>query len=133
MARGQSQENPIPFLIWVGLAGWLVPGGGYLLLRESGRAVIIFLTIALTFCAGIYIGSIGVIDRISAPLWFWVQMMNSPLVAIIGHFTAGGGYLVYGRPNEIGQIYTSTTGLLNLLCIVNSVYMAFLRKTGAIE
>lgn len=133
MARGQIRDNPMPFLIYVGLAGWLVPGGGYLLLRETGRALIIFLTIGLTFCAGIYIGSIGIVDRISAPLWFWVQMSNSPLVAIIGHFTAGGGYLVYGRPNEIGQIFTSTAGLLNLLCIVNSVYMAYLRKTGAID
>jgi hypothetical protein len=131
--RGQLRENPIPFVIYVGLAGWLVPGGGYLLLRETGRGLIIFLTIALTFCVGVYIGSIGVIDPIGARLWYLVQMMNSPLVAIIGHFTAGGGYPVYGRPNEIGQIYTSTTGLLNLLCIVNSVYMAYLRKTGAIE
>jgi hypothetical protein len=117
----------------VALAGWIVPGGGYLLLKEIKRALIIFIMISLTFCLGLYIGSLGVIDRISAPLWFWVQMMNSPLVAVIGHFTAGGGYLVYGRPNEIGQIYTSTAGLLNLLCIVNSVYMAYLRKTGAIE
>ena len=133
MARGQSRENPIPFVIYVGLAGWLVPGGGYLLLRETWRSLIIFVTIALTFCVGIYIGSIGVIDPIGARLWYLVQMMNSPLVAIIGHFTAGGGFPVYGRPNEIGQIYTSTTGLLNLLCIVNSVYMAYLRKTGAID
>jgi len=133
VARGQSRENPIPFVIYVGLAGWLVPGGGYLLLRETWRSLIIFVTIALTFCVGIYIGSIGVIDPIGARLWYLVQMMNSPLVAIIGHFTAGGGFPVYGRPNEIGQIYTSTTGLLNFLCIVNSVYMAYLRKTGAID
>jgi hypothetical protein len=38
-------------------------------------------------------------------------------------------FTVYGRPNEIGQIYTSIAGLLNLLCIVNAVYWAHLRRT----
>jgi hypothetical protein len=133
VARSQTRENSTPFLIVVALAGWLIPGGGYLLLKETGRALIIFVTIALTFGAGIYIGSFGVVDPIGARLWYLVQIMNSPLVAIIGHFTAGGGYPVYGKPNEIGQIYTSTTGLLNLLCIVNSVYMAYRGKTRSGE
>ncbi|MCJ7730583.1 MAG: hypothetical protein MUO27_12020 [Sedimentisphaerales bacterium] len=129
MARWQSQENPLPFLFLVGLAGWFVPGGGYLLQKETVRALIIFVTIALTFFLGLYIGSIGVIDPIGARPWYFAQIMNSPLVAIIGHFTARGGYPAYARPNEMGQIYTSTAGLLNLLCIVNSVYLAYLRKT----
>jgi hypothetical protein len=133
MARRQSEENPLPFLFVVGLAGWIVPGGGYFLLKENMRALIIFVTITATFFLGLYIGSIGVIDPIGARLWYVVQMMNSPLVAIIGHLTAGGGYPAYARPNEIGQIFTSTTGLLNLLCIVNSVYLAYLRKTGVAE
>jgi hypothetical protein len=117
----------------VGLAGWLVPGGGYLVLKETWRALIIFVTIAATFGGGLYIGSIGVVDPIGYKLWYMVQMMSSPLVAIIGNHTQGGGYLVYGRPNEMGQIYTSTAGLLNLLCIVNSVYMAYIRKTQGEE
>jgi hypothetical protein len=128
-----SKPNPFPFLFLVGLAGWFVPGGGYLLLKERSRALIIFVTIAVTFGLGLFIGSIGVIDYIGSRLWFIVQIMNSPLVAIIGSMTAGGGYPAYGRPNEMGQIYTSTAGLLNLLCIVNSVYLAYLRKTEGAE
>jgi len=133
MARSRLSQNPIQMVIIVALAGWLIPGCGYLLLKEISRALIIFVTIALIFGLGIYIGSIGVIDPVGANLWYVVQMMNSPLVAIIGHFTAGGGYPVFGRPNEIGQIYTSSAGLLNLLCIINSVYMAYRGKTTATE
>jgi hypothetical protein len=128
VSRPQSKENIPAFLFLVGLAGWIVPGGGYLLLRESARAIIIFITIAATFGVGLYIGSIGVVDPISSRLWFIIQMMTTPAAAAIGHMTAGSGFPVYGKPNEIGQIYTSTAGLLNLLCIVNSVYMAYLRK-----
>jgi hypothetical protein len=133
MTRPQSRENALPFMFLVGLAGWVIPGGGYLLLKETGRAIIIFVAVALTFCIGLYIGSIGVIDPVREWLWYVVQMMNSPLVAIIGHQTAGGGYPAYGRPNEMGQIYTSIAGLLNLLCIVNSVYLAYLRRTESVE
>jgi hypothetical protein len=113
----------------VALAGWFLPGGGYLVLKETSRALIIFVTIVAIFAAGLYIGSIGVVDPFRARLWYIVQMANSPLVAIIGSYTKGGGFPVFGRPNEMGQIYTSTSGLLNLLCIVNAVYMAYLRKT----
>ena len=131
--KTQSQKNPIPFLILVALAGWIIPGGGYLLLKEIARGLIIFVSITLLFCLGIYIGSIGIVDSVGSTLWFLLQLANSPFVAIIGYLTAGGAYPVYGRPNEMGQIYTGTCGWLNLLCIVNSVYMAYLEKTNQWE
>ncbi len=123
MVFGIQRKNPF-FLIWIGLAGWLVPGGGHFLLGETKRAAIIFFTISATFCIGIYVGSIGVIDPVHSWPWFIAQIMNSPVVAVIGRMTAGGDYPVYARPNEIGQIYTSITGLLNLLCIVNAVHLS---------
>ncbi len=125
----RSKENQVLFLLVVGLLAWLVPGAGHFVLKEKKRAIIIFATIVLTFCVGIYAGSIGVIDPVGAWWWYVAQIMNSPMVAVLGHLTAGGAYPVYGRPNEIGQIYTSITGLLNLLCIVNAVYLAHLRST----
>jgi len=123
----RSRENHILFLLLVGLAGWLVPGGGYAVLREKRHAIIIFATIALTFAAGLYIGSIGVINPIGAKPWYLAQILNSPAVALIGHLSVKADYAVYGKPGEIGQIYTSIAGLLNLLCIVNAVYTAHLR------
>jgi hypothetical protein len=120
----RSKESHVFFLIVVGLLAWLVPGAGHYVLEEKRRAIIIFVTIVLTFCTGIYIGSIGVIDYIGAKPWYLAQIMNSPMVAALGRLTASGAYPVYGRPNEIGQIYTSIAGLLNLLCIINAVYLA---------
>ena len=136
MPRRQSRENPLQYLLLVGLAGWIIPGGGYFLLKETRRAVIIFVTIVLTFVLGVYIGSIGVVDpigTIGTRLWYFVQMMTTPFVAIIGRLTAGGGYPVFGGPNEMGKIYTGIAGLLNLLCIVNSLYLAYIRRTATVE
>jgi len=128
-----SKQNHILFLLIVGLLAWFVPGAGHFVLNEKKRAIIIFVAIITTFCIGLYAGSIGVIDYVNAKPWYVAQIMNSPTVAVLGHLTATGNYPVYGRPNEIGQIYTSITGLLNLLCIVNAVYLAHLRRTQAAE
>lgn len=128
MAR-LSKEKQTLLLFVVGLLAWLVPGAGHFVLKEGKRSVIIFVTVVLTFCIGIYIGSIGVINLYGTTPWYVVgaQVMNSPLVLVLGRLSAGGAYTVHGWPNEIGQIYTSTAGLLNLLCIVNAVYLAHLR------
>jgi hypothetical protein len=128
MAR-YAKEKQTLFLLIVGLLAWLVPGAGHLVLKEKERSIIIFVTIVVTFCIGIYVGSIGVINLYGATPWYVVgaQVMNSPMVLALGNLTRGGAYTVHGWPNEIGQIYTSTAGLLNLLCVVNAVYLAHLR------
>jgi hypothetical protein len=126
--RTRSAENLIPFLIFVALLSWFVPGGGYFWLKEKKRAVIVFTTITVTFWLGVYIGSIGVIDPVLAKPWYVAQIINSPAVALLGHVAAGGGFPVYGRPHEMGQIYTGVSGLLNLLCIVNTVHLAIRRQ-----
>ncbi|MBN2269802.1 MAG: hypothetical protein JXN61_04260 [Sedimentisphaerales bacterium] len=125
----RSKENHFVLLLTVGLAGWLIPGGGHFILKERARAIIIFAVIVVTFAMGLYIGSIGVVNPVAGKLAYTAQIMNSPAVAVIGHITKQGEYSVFGKPNEIGQIYTSITGLLNLLCIVNAVYLAHLKET----
>ena len=128
MARDRKEQHAL-FLLSVGLLSWLVPGGGYYLIKEKARAAILFVTISLTFVLGLYAGSIGVVDPVESWLWYFAQAMASPLVILLGNHTAGGGYPVYGQPNAVGQIYTSIAGLLNLLCIVNAVYLAHMRRT----
>jgi hypothetical protein len=119
-------------LLIVAALGWAVPGAAYLLLGETKRAFIVFITIALTFTIGIYVGSIGVVDPLTEVTgilgrfnpWYLAQVLNSPVVFLIGKATAAGAYPVYGKPQEIGQLYTSISGLLNLLCVINCIYMA---------
>ncbi|UCD52687.1 MAG: hypothetical protein JSW27_08625 [Phycisphaerales bacterium] len=126
MAQTWKDNHPL-FLTIVGAAAWLVPGAGHFLLNEKRRAIVICVTVVLMFLVGLYVGSVGVIDPIGAKPWYAAQLMNSPAVFWLGRIGATGAYPVYGRANEIGQIYTSIAGLLNLLCIVNAVYMAHLR------
>ena len=125
----RSKESHIVLLLTVGLAGWLIPGAGHFIIKERARAIIIFTAIVLTFALGLYVGSIAVVNPVTGKLAYVAQIMNSPAVAAIGRITKEGQYTVFGKPNEIGQIYTSIAGLLNLLCIVNAVYLAHLKTT----
>ena len=126
--RKTVEQNQLLLMLTVGLSAWLIPGGGHFLLKEKKRATVIFATIFLTFSVGLYIGSIGVIDPVGAWPWYLAQIMNSPLVAILGHIAGGGAYPVYGRPSDLGRIYTCISGLLNLLCAANALYLAYIGR-----
>jgi uncharacterized membrane protein YuzA (DUF378 family) len=127
MASPWKDNRPL-LLISIGALAWLVPGAGHYALNEKRRAGIIFVALTLTFLVGLYVGSVGVVDPVHARPWYVAQVMNSPLVMLLGRIGASGEYRVFGRANEIGQIYTSIAGLLNLLCIVNAVYTAHLQS-----
>lgn len=121
----QSKIDHSLFLVVVAVLAWAVPGAGHFVIKERKRAIIIFITITLTFLTGLYIGSVGVIDPVGAWPWYIAQMMTSPAVGMLGQITKTGQYVSYGKPADIGQIYTSIAGMLNLLCIVSAVYMAY--------
>ncbi len=119
-------------LIVVGLAAWAVPGGGHFIIKERKRGIIIFVTVTLTFLAGLYVGSIAVIDRVGAKPWYAAQIMTSPAVGLIGNMVEMSKteadepkYVSFGKSHDVGQIYTSVAGMLNLLCIISAVYMTW--------
>ncbi|MBW8001577.1 MAG: hypothetical protein FVQ80_06095 [Planctomycetes bacterium] len=120
---GSGKGGQIISLFAIGLFSWIVPGGGYFLLGKRKRALILFLTIVITFSLGLYVGSVGVVDPVGSKPWYFAQIMTSPMVILLGQITVSNGYVVYGKPSEIGQIYTSIAGLLNLLCLINAVYL----------
>ncbi|MBN1788751.1 MAG: hypothetical protein JW806_10225 [Sedimentisphaerales bacterium] len=112
----------IAFLLIVGLGAWWIPGTGHWLIGQPKKAAIIFLSILSAFTLGIWLGSIAVID--AGTPWYWAQMLNSPLVAYFAHLSSSLNLESYGKPREIGEIYTAIAGMLNLLCVVNAVYLA---------
>ena len=46
----------------VALVGWLVPGGGYVMIGQRARGMVVGITILLIFVAGLLIGGIRVVD-----------------------------------------------------------------------
>jgi len=120
------------FAVFIGAISWVVPGLGQIVLGHRARGIVILVGICGLFMLGLWIGSIGVIDPVQAVLWYGGQMLASPVVAFIADYTRPVNgiwpYSSNGRPYEIGQIYTAIAGALNLLCIVNAMYIAYTGK-----
>lgn len=108
----------------VGFLGWLVPGAGYMYLGLRARGVIVCVTICVTFFLGLLIGGVEMVDPEFSLPWFLAQVMaGMPALAAFAlqdpNLPAG-----VGRGIDMGQLYTSVAGLLNVLCIVDSVVRA---------
>ena len=131
--KQETKLESVIYLCLVGLAGWVVPGGGHLMIGRKDKAAVIFAGVVLAFAIGVYIGSVGVIKPVVEVLWYIPQMMVSPAVKLLGMITVKNGIESFGKPNEIGQIYTSMAGMLNLLCVVNAVYLANLKVSAKAE
>ena len=126
--------NLSEFII-AGLLAWLIPGAGHFYLGLRKRAVLLFVTIEITFLIGLYIGTIRIVDPAQSVFWFIAQIFAG-LNTIISHLWA----LRLGSPHvdpshllirdwsyHIAVLYTAVAGLLNLL----AVFDALIRASGA--
>ena len=132
------------------LAGWLVPGLGPVLLGQGRRGGILVVTISLLWLAGLIIGGVSVIDSRSDRLWFSGQMLIGPSL-LVDHYhqslkAEADGYPeppervesenedeeepeppvyepAYGQMSAQGTLYTALAGLLNLLAMLDVVYL----------
>jgi Family of unknown function (DUF6677) len=136
MAKEKELSQPMPpVMSWLPavLLGWLVPGSGHILLKRTGRGVLLFLTIGATFIFGLMMrGSM-------------FKPQNGDLLTIlintggfIGDLCSGLFYIVTscfydqldqaGAVHDYGTKFLVTAGLLNLLAIADVYDIAARRK-----
>jgi hypothetical protein len=127
----------------VALAGWVLPGLGYWLIGQRGRALACGVTILLVFFGGILIAGVRVVQapdmkgpgntaqKILQRPWFIGQVLNGPLgitAAVISDKLAAsetyGNIETKARLAEIGTLYTAVAGMLNLLTIIDASHRA---------
>ena len=126
------------------VAGWVLPGLGHLLTGHTVRGLVLAVTLGSLWLGGLLIGGLSVVDRQADPAWFLGQALLAPSLAAnhyrarlvtdyrAAHPNAPGGRLVpanhpplepsFGRARELGTLYTSLAGLLNLLAMLDVVY-----------
>jgi hypothetical protein len=119
----------------VALAGWLLPGGGYLLIGQRPRALVVGITILSLFVLGLLIGGVRVVEasKISyrqTPMraimdrpWFVPQILAGPITPIVAAIGRNEWFMSsHARLNEIGTLYTAIAGMLNLMVIVDAAW-----------
>lgn len=134
MAQAPTSSVPGPV---VALAGWLLPGAGYLLIGQRARGLAIGITILALFFLGILIGGMRVVEMsqihyTSAPMkaimdrpWFVGQFFAGPISLIAAAVGRGEWFMhSHARLNEIGTLYTAVAGMLNLMAIIDAAWRA---------
>jgi hypothetical protein len=122
---------------FVALCGWLIPGGGYWILGERVRAMIVAVCVLTVFGMGVLIGGIRVVDapnqiglgQLLDKPWFIGQVLTGPLSVAsaiwAGHVSPERGS--HSRSWELGTLYTAVAGMLNLLALIDAAHRAVVK------
>ena len=114
--------------------GWLIPGGGHLLLKRTGRGVLLGLSVTLMFVCGLLMRG-AMFQPQSGDLL--TTLINTG--GFVGDLCSGILYLLatwlgYNQPDVAGAVhdygtkFLVTAGLLNLLAMVDVYEIAAGRK-----
>lgn len=132
----EKQQPTPPISVWAPAValGWLIPGGGHLLLKRTGRGLLLLATITAMFLCGLMMRG-AMFHPESGDLL--TTLINTG--GFIGDICAGILYLLsawlgYNQPDMAGAVhdygtkFLVTAGLLNLLAMVDAFEIAAGRK-----
>jgi hypothetical protein len=137
MATEKEKKQPLPPVAeWApALAlSWLVPGGGHLLLKRTGRGLLLMAAITIMFVCGLMMRG-AMFQPASGDLL--TTLINTG--GFIGDLASGVLYLLsqwlgYNQPDMAGAVhdygtkFLVTAGLLNILAMVDAFDIAVRRK-----
>jgi TM2 domain-containing membrane protein YozV len=137
MAKQQQEKRPaVPLGAWAPAValGWLIPGGGHLLLKRTGRGLLLLVTITAMFLCGLMMRG-AMFQPQSGDLL--TTLINTG--GFVGDVCSGILYLLavwlgYNQPDTAGAVhdygtkFLVTAGLLNLLAMVDAFEIAAGRK-----
>jgi hypothetical protein len=141
MGDRTSRTNASPPL--VALVEWIVPGGGYWMIGQRTRALVVGVSILVLFMLGILISGIRVVEapelsgsgsvgtKILNRPWFIGQVFMGPTAIAsawisdeLAHSARFRRIEAKARLAEIGTLYTAVAGMLNLLAMIDSAHRA---------
>ena len=137
MATEKTDKEPVSIRVWApALAlGWLVPGGGHLLLRRTGRGVLLLVAITTMFLCGLMMRGTMFTPQgedLLTVLINWGGWVGNVCSGILYLMSVWLGYAqpdVAGAVHDYGTKFLVTAGLLNLLAMVDVFEIARGRKS----
>ncbi|MGP8247828.1 MAG: DUF6677 family protein [Bryobacteraceae bacterium] len=137
MAQTKEQRQALPpigsWLPAVAL-GWLVPGGGHLLLKRPGRGALLGITITLMFLCGLMMRGSMFQPQTGDLLTVLINVGGFIGDACSGILYLLSAWLNYNQPDMAGAVhdygtkFLVTAGLLNILAMVDAFEIAAGRK-----
>lgn len=114
--------------------GWLVPGGGHLLLKRNGRGLLLLVTITAMFLCGLMMRGAMFQPQSGDLLTTLINtggFVGDACSGILYLLTAWLGYSqpdMAGAGHDYGTKFLVTAGLLNVLAMVDAFEIAAGRK-----
>ena len=137
MAAQEQKEPSAPIGAWLPAValGWLIPGGGHMLLKRQGRAAMVMASVTLMFLFGLFMRGSMFTPQSGDPLTILINYGG-----FIGDMASGILYLLatwlgYNQPDVAGHVYDYGTkflvsaGLLNVLAMVDAYEIATGKKS----
>lgn len=119
-------------------SSWLVPGGGHFVLGRRTQAAVFFLTISLTFFAGMYLADFTNVSPEHHGYYYVAQIWNGAQTLIATWVTRG--IVADHVPRhlgtataEIGNLYTAVAALLNVIVMMDAYGVVMRIREGEAE
>jgi len=133
----KAEKEPVSMRVWAPAValGWLVPGGGHLLLKRTGRGVLLLIAITAMFLCGLMMRGTMFTpqgDDLLTVLINWGGWVGNAASGILYLMSVWLGYAqpdVAGAVHDYGTKFLVTAGLLNLLAIADAFEIARRRKS----
>ncbi|MGB9459067.1 MAG: DUF6677 family protein [Bryobacteraceae bacterium] len=137
MAKEKTEKEAPGFGAWAPAValGWLLPGGGHLLLKRTGRGVLLLVTITAMFLCGLMMRGTMFMphgEDLLTVLINWGGWVGDVCGGILYLMTVWLGYAqpdMAGPVHDYGTKFLVTAGLLNLLAMVDAYEIARGRKS----
>lgn len=137
-AKEKPAKEPMPPLnVWLApvALGWLIPGGGHYMLKRTGRAVLLTVSVTSMFVLGLLMRGAMFKPQsgdILTILINWGGFVGDIASGILYLLTSWLGYAQVDMPGAVhdyGTKFLVTAGLLNVLAMVDAYEIAGGRKS----
>jgi hypothetical protein len=130
-AAAAEPEYPLTTMAVVApLVGWLIPGGGHILLKRYGRGVLLMVSVAAMFLIGL-----GMQGRIYQPnggdildILGFVGDVGSGALYFLARIMDWGNVMAANAAADYGKTFLIVAGLLNFIAAADAHHIALGKK-----
>jgi hypothetical protein len=112
------------------IVGWLIPGGGHILLKRYGRGVLILISVAAMFVIGL--GMQGRIYQLNGgdilDILGFVGDVGAGALYILARIMDWGNVMAANAAADYGKTFLIVAGLLNFIAAADAHHIALGKK-----
>jgi len=120
-----------PPALLVALAAWAVPGLGHLLLGRVGKALYFGLLIMGVFGLGLWLGQGASVSAARFPFHIYGQAGAGLPALLADRFLGSNAQGQTIDRLELGVVFTTVAGIMNIIATVDAYELARLRKAAS--